>query len=64
MQDIIAEEQELEKASIYSVNQVSASRQWWQSIGQEGEPPALITVEQSPFLDGQGRVLSDERKAP
>ena len=52
MHDIIAEEGELEKLSIYSVKQVRASRQWWQSIVQEEEPPALITVEQSPFLDG------------
>ena len=29
MHDIIAEERELEKASIYSVKQVCASRQWW-----------------------------------
>ena len=53
MHDTIAEEQKLEKASIYGVKQGTASRQWWQSIGQEGEPPVLITVEQSPFLDGQ-----------
>ena len=36
MHDIIAEERELEKASIYSVKQVNMSRQWWQSIDQEG----------------------------
>ena len=64
MHDILAKERELEKASIYSVKQVNVSRQWWHSIGQEGEPPALITVEQSPFLDGQGRVFGDEPKAP
>ena len=63
MYDIIAEERELEKASTFSVKQVNMSQQWWQSRGQEGEPPALITVEQSPFLDGQGRVFSNEPKA-
>ena len=59
MHDIIAEERKLQKASIYSGKQVNTSRQWWHSKGQEGQPPSLITGEQSPFLDGQGRVLSD-----
>ena len=62
MHDIIAEERELEKAFIYSVKEVNVSRQWWQGIGQQGEPPALITVEQSPFLEGQGHVFSDKPK--